>query len=226
MHTASGSVSFRKCSVICVAKLPCGAQRSARAHQHAGPGFLRARPQCAAQDARRKPMRCHARTTETPGHVSGVKPMGTLPKPVSEVTNVGGARCATLTCSAHSKHSSASVCLQPRPSAAAGIARGSRRTSFALTQQRWAAASRRRTDRCLAARARWSVGLRSASGLESPMPLVGTVALHSRPLSSHAPGLAQRAGCTPGSPPPKRKRLAAAELGARQARKAPRPMRY
>ena len=63
-------------------------------------------------------MQRRARTTETPGHVSGVRPMGTLPKPVSEVTNVGGACCATQARCAHSKHSSTSVCLR----AAAAIA--------------------------------------------------------------------------------------------------------
>ena len=69
-------------------------------------------------------MRRRTRTTETPGQVSGVSPMGTLPKPVSEVTKSGGACCAMQLRSVHdkhSKHSSASAWLQLRLSVAAGI---------------------------------------------------------------------------------------------------------
>ena len=107
-------------------------------------------------------MQRRARTTETPGHVSGVRPMGTLPKPVSEVTNVGGARCATQARCTHSKHSSTSVCLR----AAAAIA-NSREAADPARRSLSSGGPRRRAAVHAAASLRASTGLQNGEAREA-----------------------------------------------------------
>ena len=199
-----------------------GAQRSAREHQQTGPWFLRARLQWTARCARLEPMRRHARTTETPGHVSGVSPMGTLPSPVSEVTKSGGACCATQLRSVHdkhSKHSSASACLQLRLSVAADIVTRRPQTELrahSAAVGRGAAPPYSSLPRCARAPA---AGLRSASGSASPTQRRNHCAAQSA-SQLHAPGVAQRAAGTPSTQSQRHREPAAAQLSARWARKA------